>query len=312
VYSAIYFVEAILLADELEKRGIEHVHNHFANSAATVGLLASQYLNLPWSFTIHGTSEFDYPAGLLLGDKIRAARFVACVSQFGRAQAQRCVDPKEWNKLFINRCGIDPSVMPERVPRGANDELRIIAVGRLSREKAFPGLIEAFAAVSKRGLRAHLDIIGDGPERSLVEKHIASYGLNDSCKVWGYLSAPEVLREIAKSDILVMSSLMEGLPVVLMEAMALQVAVVAPRVAGIPELVEHERTGLLYTVSDWAELADCLSRLLQDADLRQQLGKQGYKRVLEQHAIDQAVVPIAIRLLGEAEVQRTGAAAGAP
>lgn len=313
VYSAFYFAEAIMLATELRKRGIEHVHNHFANAAATVGLLATQYLDLPWSFTIHGTSEFDYPAGLLLGDKIKAARFVACVSKFGRAQAQRCVDPKQWSKLFINRCGIDPSDLPTREPRDPKREAsRIIAVTRLSREKAIPGLIEAFAAVSKRVPRARLDIIGDGPERPVVEALIASLHLGNSCKIWGYLSVEEVLREVAKSDILVMSSLMEGLPVVLMEALALEVAVVAPRVAGIPELVEHEQTGLLYTVSDWSQLAECLERLLQDADLRQQLAARGHERVLEQHAIGRAVMPIATQLLEQEKSRRAASPPDAP
>ncbi len=299
VYSVFYFAEAILLADELEKRGINHVHNHFGNSAATVGLLAAQFLGLHWSFTVHGISEFDYPAGLLLGDKIRAARFVACVSQFGRAQAQRYVDTKEWTKLFISRCGIDPSALPPPSPQRDSDELRVIAVGRMSREKAFPGLIEAFAAVAKQGLKVRLDLIGDGAERASIERMISSSGLGDRCKVLGFLPSPEVLREISKSDILVMSSLMEGLPVVIMEALALKVAVVAPRVAGIPELVEHERTGLLYTVGDWEELSQCLMRLLRDDALRHEVAQRGHQRVLEQHAIDRAVVPIFEKLLEE-------------
>ena len=104
--SLAHFAEAILLARALKRRGITRLHNHFANSGATVGLLATRLLGLPWSFTMHGISETDYPAGLLLGRKIEAADFVACVSFFGRAQAMRLVDPEQWPKLHVVRCGL--------------------------------------------------------------------------------------------------------------------------------------------------------------------------------------------------------------
>src|SRR6185436_1584382 len=138
VWSAFHFVESIDLANEIERRGVDHLHNHFANSGANVGLLAAHYLRLRWSLTLHGTSEFDYPAGMLLAEKIETARFVACVTHFGRAQAMRIVDPKHWHKFVIVRAGIDPPALPPRrsePPRAAGKRPLIVCVARLSPEK---------------------------------------------------------------------------------------------------------------------------------------------------------------------------------
>jgi colanic acid/amylovoran biosynthesis glycosyltransferase len=291
-----HFVEAIYLAAELRRRDIGHIHNHFGNAAGTVGFLAAYYLDLTWSVTIHGTSGFDYPAGLLIGDKIRSADFTACVSNFVKAQAQRCVEPSHWPKLFISHCGVDLASFPASNREANPATIRILTVGRLSPEKAFPGLIEAFAEIRRQGKDARLDIIGDGPEHGRLEAQIKRLGLEDSCHLLGSKSSPDVLAEMARSDIFAMSSLMEGLPVVLMEALALGLPVVAPGVAGIPELIEHDQTGLLYIVSDWAGLARGLARLIADPSLRLRLGQNGRQRVAETFAIERAVEPIAQRL----------------
>ncbi|NUT01581.1 MAG: glycosyltransferase, partial [Sphingomonas sp.] len=101
-----HFIESVLLASELRRRRVSHLHNHFANSAATVGLLSTRLLGIRWSFTMHGISETDYPAGLMLGRKIEAADLVACVSWFGRAQGMRLVGPEHWDKMHVVRCGL--------------------------------------------------------------------------------------------------------------------------------------------------------------------------------------------------------------
>ena len=134
-WALFHFGEAILLARELERRQIDHLHNHFANAGATVGLIASKFLNLPWSLTLHGISETDYPSGLLLGDKISAAHFVACVSYFGQAQAMRVTAPKHWKKFLIVRCGLDLEKLPRRAERPSDVRPRLICVGRFSPEK---------------------------------------------------------------------------------------------------------------------------------------------------------------------------------
>ena len=217
--SFIYFAEALVLARELKRRRITWVHNHFANAGAITGYLASGLLGIPWSFTMHGISETDYPAGLLLGKKIEAAHFVACVSYFGRAQAMRVTSPEQWSKLHVVRCGISFNDLPTHT--GSAREKRIISVGRLSPEKGQAGLLEAFASVSSQLPAAELIIVGDGPQAVELAAKTDALGIADKVTFTGRLGESDTLDQVAASDILVLSSFMEGLPVVLMEAMAL-------------------------------------------------------------------------------------------
>jgi glycosyltransferase involved in cell wall biosynthesis len=274
-----YFLQAILLADALRRGGHDRLHNHFANGGGTVGYLATRYLGIPWSLTLHGTSEFDYPFVLLLAEKIRAATFVACVSHFGRAQAMRVVEPEQWHKLSVVRCGIELDSLPERQPRGDGASPRVVSVGRLSPEKGYVGLIAAFAEVIERGGPAELRLIGEGPERPRIEREIRRHRLQSRCSLLGRLSEPDVLREVACADVFVLPSFMEGLPVVLMEALGLKVPVIAPAVAGIPELVEHGKTGLLFSPGNWEELTAHILALLEDGDLRDRLAQAGRARI---------------------------------
>lgn len=301
VWALFYFVESIYLARELCHRGIEHLHNHFGNGGATVGMLACRYLGLGWSLTLHGTSEFDFPAGLTLGKKLRVARFASSVSLFGMAQAMRTADPQDWDKLIIVRCGVDHRTLPRVRPRAPGPS-RIVCVGRLSPEKGYLGLIEAFSKVLARGKNAELHIVGDGPDRGRIEALIAARGLQDRCVLLGQLPEAEALAEVALADLVVSASFMEGLPVVLMESLALGIPVVAPRVAGIPELVEDRSTGLLYAPADWSALESCICRLLDDPDLRRKLGQAGRERVLAEFDADRATEPLYRRLLAECNV----------
>ena len=265
-----HFAEAILLARELERRGYTHLHNHFANPAATVGFLATRLLDMRWSFTIHGISETDYPAGVTLARKVEAADMVVCVSWFGQAQAMRMVDPRHWLKFQVVRCGL-PLDAVARAQSKKPGTGTIICVGRLSPEKGHAGLLSAFARLRDRFPDARLILVGDGPSRDEIEALAGSLGIAETVKFRGRLSEPETLEEIGKSDILVLPSLMEGLPIVLMEAMAMGVPVVASRLAGIPELITDKVEGLLFTPAKWDELADRLSDLLGDPDLGERL-----------------------------------------
>ena len=288
--SIAHFGEAVLLAAELRRRGIQHLHNHFANSGATVGLLASQHAGLRWSFTIHGISEFDYPAGMLLADKIERADFVVCVSYFGRAQAFRLVDSREWPKLSVVRCGLELDELPPS-ERGGGEGLRLIFVGRLAAEKGIAGLLEALTLVSLEH-RPSLVIVGDGPLKAELDAKVRQLGLGDLVTFLGRLSEADTLAEIARSDVLVLPSFMEGLPIVLMEAMALGKPVVATRVAGIPELVVDGETGLLFTPSHWIELAAKLSALATDDALRRRLGAAGPARIAREFDVNHSAVQL--------------------
>lgn len=295
VWSAFHFVESIDLAQELEQRGVEHLHNHFANAGANVGYLAAHYLALKWSLTLHGTSEFDYPAGLLLAEKIEAADFVACVTHFGRAQAMRLVEPKHWHKFRIVRAGIEPPKLNGAAARRSSRP-RLVCVARLSPEKGHAGLLQAFAQLVAEGVDAELELLGDGPDTARIEAQIRELGLEKSVIMRGQVPEEEALQAMAGATAVVLASFMEGLPVVLMEALALGVPVVAPCVAGIPELVEHGVSGLTFPPGDWASLTRALRQLLGDADLRARLAREGRRRVEAEFFVERSITPLVAAL----------------
>jgi colanic acid/amylovoran biosynthesis glycosyltransferase len=292
LWAMFYFTEALILARELERRSVERLHNHFANAGAIVGYLASAFLRIPFSLTLHGMSEFEYPGGFLLREKIEAADFVACVSHFGRAQAFKATRSADWSKMAIVRCGVELDLLVP-TPKPASDApVRIVCVGRLSPEKGQLGLLEAFAAVIASGTRAELRLVGDGPDRAEVEAQILQRNLGGHCSVAGWKAEAEVLEEIARADMLVMASFMEGLPVVLMEALGLGIPVIAPCVAGIPELVRDGETGLLFSPGHWAELSECLRMLCSDRELRARLGARGRVYVEQEFDVRRAIEPL--------------------
>lgn len=286
-----HFVESALLARELQRRGTTHLHNHFANSAATVGLLATRLLGIGWSFTMHGISETDYPAGLMLGRKIEFADMVACVSWFGRAQGMRLVDPIHWAKMNVVRCGLPFDRLPLREP--PRDEVRtIICVGRLSPEKGQSGLLQAFSKLASKRPGLRLRLVGDGPDRANLESLSNELGIESSVTFVGRLSEEDTLGEIARSDLLVLPSLMEGLPIVLMEAMALGVPVIASGVAGIPELVEDGTTGLLFEPSNWSDLEVQIERLMMDRRLYDAVAERAREKVSAEFDIQKSAAEL--------------------
>ncbi|HEV2044219.1 MAG TPA: glycosyltransferase family 4 protein, partial [Sphingomicrobium sp.] len=227
-----------------------------------------------------------YPAGVTLPDKVRAARFVACASWFGRAQAMRVVEPEHWPKISVVRCGVPLERL--RSSNSARTGRQLLCVGRLSAEKGQTGLLDVFAAIHERIDDARLELIGTGPDEEALRTRTASLGLEEAVSFAGRRSEADTLVAIAKADILVVASLMEGLPIVLMEAMALGTAVIAPRLAGIPELVEDGRTGLLFTPSDWSELALKIERLLTDDELRARLVEEAHQAIVDGYDITQS------------------------
>lgn len=291
-----YFLESMLLADELNSRGVQHVHNHFANPSATVSMLATRFLGLTWSLTLHGNSETDYPAGNLLGAKLEMCDFAVCISNFGRAQAFRLIDPKHWHKLFISRCGIDLTQLPNVSPRISGAPLRVICVARFAPEKGHSGLLQAFSR-ARYAANCELVLVGDGPEKSRLKDEAKTLGIANCVIFKGSLPERETLREIALSDVLVLASFMEGLPVVLMEGMALGKPVIAPHIAGIPDMVQDGVNGSLFDPADWDSLTAALETILANRALRDVFSITGRQTIEERFDIRVAVSPLADRFL---------------
>jgi len=272
VWALFHFAEALVLSQLLDEDEVDRLHVHFANSGATVALLAAHHRRMPWSMTLHGISETDYPAGRLLGEKIAKAEFVACASWFMAAQGARLVEPEHWGKLALVRCEIPPEALPPAPaePDLPGSEVRLIAVGRLSQEKGLTCLIEAFARAA-RSKDASLTIVGSGPLGPALRERAHELGISAQVHFAGRLGTAETMAAIAAHDVLVLPSFMEGLPVVLIEALALGRPVIASQVAGIPEAVRHEYNGLLVPPLDVATLADSIDALIGSPALRQRL-----------------------------------------
>jgi glycosyltransferase involved in cell wall biosynthesis len=231
----------------------------------------------------------------LLPEKLEAAEFVACVTHFGRAQAMRMVDPKYWHKFHIVRAGIDPPIGFHAARSAApapGARPHFVCVARLAPEKGHAGLLHAFAELIASGVEAKLELLGDGPEAARIEREIARLRLGEHVTMRGQVSADEALLAMSSATAVVLASFMEGLPVVLMEALALGVPVIAPCVAGIPELVEHGVSGLTFPPGDWASLTRQLRRMLDEPALARRLGLEGQRRVEAEYFVESSIRPL--------------------
>jgi glycosyltransferase involved in cell wall biosynthesis len=305
-----YFAEAMHLAAELERRGATHLHNHFANAAANVGLAVTRYLGLGWSLTLHGLGDLSGPTLPLLADKAAACRFVASATRYGVEETRRNVRVADWPKLQVVRCGIEVDRLPapRRRPPAPGEPLEILSVGRLSPEKAQVGLVEAFAGARDRGLDARLVLVGGGPDEQRIRQAVARRGLSDRVELRGRQPEAAVLESMSRAHLFVLSSLMEGLPVVLMEALGLELPVIAPAITGIPELVAHGETGLLFEAGNWAELTERILTLAGDPAQRLRLATAGRARVMAEFDVARAVSPLAAMF----RLANRGVSAGEP
>jgi len=279
-----YWAEALVLATELERRGVEHVHVHHGTNPATVMMLVKMMGGPSFSVTMHGPPEFDAPRALRLKDKVAAARFIVVVSDFGRAQLQRWASPEDWKKIHVVRCSIGPAFVDRAEPRiSTSDVPMFVSVGRLCAQKAQHTLVEAMALLRERGTKANLVIVGDGPLRPMIEGLVRDRNLGDRVEMAGALSEAQVRERMCLATALVMSSSAEGLPLVLVESLAMGVPVIATRIAGIPELVD-ESCGRLVPPARPDLLAEAMVELaVMEEGKRRSLGDEGRRRVRERH-----------------------------
>ncbi|WP_417242301.1 glycosyltransferase family 4 protein [Celeribacter sp.] len=277
LWQVFYFLEAGVLARHLEARGVRHIHNHFANSSASVAMLTSEMSGIPFSMTMHGPAIFFEPMHWRIDAKIARAAFVACISHFCRSQAMYFSDPAHWNRLKIVHCGVTPEAYGTvaRTQRGK----RIIFVGRLDPVKGVPLLLDAMARIAQDHPDATLSVVGDGPSRAAVEAQARDLGLGDRVSFLGYRAADEVTALLNEADMLVLPSFAEGVPVVLMEAMASRIPVIASRVAGVSELIEDGVSGFTLPAGDLDTLCARLDTLLSDPALCERMGNEGRKMV---------------------------------
>ena len=235
---------------------------------------------------MHGPEEFDSPLALSLREKIDEAAFVVAVSSYGRSQLYRWVDYAHWHKIRVVHCGLDKAFHAEPAQEVA-PRPRLVCVGRLCEQKGQFLLLEAVARLAREAVPVELVLAGDGELRGDLERLIAARGMAGFVSITGWVDSKRVRDEILSARALVLPSFAEGLPVVIMEAMALGRPVVSTYVAGIPELVIPGETGWLVPAGDADALAEVLREALRtDAASLAEMGKRGRERVLQRHDAD--------------------------
>ncbi|MBC9878325.1 glycosyltransferase family 4 protein [Bradyrhizobium sp. INPA01-394B] len=290
----IYLLEACLIYRWIKDDKAEHLHAHFGTNSAEVAMLVHVLGGPPWSFTAHGPEEFDKAQFIALPEKIRRASFVVAISSFGRSQLFRQVSHDQWPKIRIVRCGLEPSFYEGKdgLPLGAAP--RLVCVGRLCDQKGQLLLLEAATKLRDAGIEFELVLAGDGEMRNELERLIDTRELRPVVRITGWITSSQVREEILASRALILPSFAEGLPVVIMEAMALRRPVISTFVAGIPELVEPGEHGWLVSAGDVDGLAAAMRACLECPDeALSAMGKKAQEKVLRFHDIDQEAAHLA-------------------
>ncbi|MGA7750616.1 MAG: glycosyltransferase family 4 protein [Gallionella sp.] len=289
-YHLVYLAEACRILPWLKTFGATHIHAHFGNNSAEIVMLANALGGPPYSFTVHGQDELLFGG---IGEKVSRAAFVVAISSFGMGQLYRVLDHTHWFKVKVVHCGLEKAFY-DIAPAPPPTAPRLVCVGRLCADKAQLLLIEAAHQLARNGIEFELVLAGDGEMRAEVEALIMRYGLTDQVRITGWLSGYQVREEILAARGLVLPSFTEGLPVVIIEAMALRRPVLATYVGGIPELVIQGENGWLFPAGSIDELVaamkECLSK---SSDELKKMGDAGYLRVLERHSIDSEAAKLA-------------------
>jgi colanic acid/amylovoran biosynthesis glycosyltransferase len=279
-----YLAEAAALTSKYRAAPPAHIHAHFGTNSATVALLWSSLSGIPFSFTAHGPEEFDRPEALGLDIKIARARFVVAISNFGCSQLMRWCPSDQWEKLHVVHCGVDDSFLDPSKSSPVPDVRRVVCVGRLCEQKGHGILVEAAARLLAEGESFELVLVGDGPLRSQIEALARDRGLNGRLRITGWKSGLEVTQEVLAARVLVLPSFAEGLPVVLMEALALRRPVISTYVAGIPELVAPGVCGWLVPAGSVTALCEALrSAFRTPIERLEAMGEMGALRVRQDH-----------------------------
>jgi colanic acid/amylovoran biosynthesis glycosyltransferase len=306
LWRVFYFAEAIAVWHRCRSENVRHIHSHFANVATDVAMLCAHFADRPneqwsWSFTLHGPVEFYDVYRSQLSEKIARARFVICISDFARSQAMACSEETQWDKLHVVHCGLDPEQWrPPAAPSNAGVDVgvaanadadvpssgvRVLCVGRLIALKGHAVLIEAVARLRADGLEVTATLVGDGAARGALEGLADRRAVADLIEFAGSVGQDRIRNYFARADVFCLPSFAEGVPVVLMEAMAMELPVVSSQIMGIPELVQDEVSGMLTPPGRADELAARLRRLAEGPELRAQLGRAGRAKVVAEYGI---------------------------
>ncbi|SKA79037.1 glycosyltransferase family 4 protein [Desulfobaculum bizertense] len=280
-----YFAEAVVLLCWMKKHGMTHVHVHFANPAATVAMIAAESGQIEYSISVHGPDIFYNIDQNLLPKKVEKARFIRSISHYCSSQLKRIVEREHWDKISIHRCGVDgdafaPRPVPEEQPA------HIVCVGRLVPAKGQHILVDALAKLKEQNVEFRASFVGGGPDKPSLEKAVERYGLSDQVIFTGAVGQDRVRELYRSAHLFVLPSFAEGVPVVLMEAMAMEIPCVSTQITGIGELIRTGTSGILVSPSDVEALAEAMLKLIQHPDRAAKMGAAGRRAVLRHYDLD--------------------------
>ncbi len=283
LFNVFYLVEALLVGQWMRSQQLTHLHVHFATPAASVGLLVKAVFGYSFSFTVHGPDEFYDAAGYNLSEKILAADFIFCISHYARSQVMKLSPVKAWSKFDVCRLGVDPQRFIPQAKTGNTGVCNLLCVGRLTSAKGQAILLEAVAQLHQQGISVTLTLVGMGPDQQSLAQYAKTLGISEQVVFTGAVDQDHILAYYQAADIFVLPSFAEGLPVVLMEAMAMEIPCITTAITGIPELIQHDQDGLLVAAADSEGLTQAIAKLVNDPQLRKQLGKAGRLKVLSDY-----------------------------
>jgi colanic acid/amylovoran biosynthesis glycosyltransferase len=291
----LYLTEALMLGRWMQRRQLAHVHVHLGSQPATVGLLAKQVFDIGLSITVHGADEFYDAWRQHLAQKVAHADFIVCISNFARSQLMFVSESRDWGNLVVCRLGIDVSLFQPRpyTRIRADQPFHILCVGRLSPAKGQQLLIEAVARLRDMGRPVSLDIVGGGVNMPVLQALVQQHRLTDVVTLSGPINQDRIREHYQRADCFAMASFAEGVPVVLMEAMSMQIPCVTSHITGIPELITHEQNGLLTPPSNVAGLVEQLDRLIADPALARRLGEAARTQVQQHYDLQGNVAKLA-------------------
>ena len=281
-----YLAEACILRKWLVEAGIDHLHVHFGTNASEIGMLTNVLGGPRFSITFHGPEEFDRATCLSHYEKIKRSAFVVAVSSYGRSQLMRTSSISQWHKLNVIHCSVDDSYL-KATPTPLQDNNTLVCVGRLCEQKGQLLLIQAVAQLVHEGLNVQLRLVGDGEMRLDCESEIRRCGLEDHVIITGWASGEQVRNEILEARAFVLTSFAEGLPVVLMESLAMERPALSTYIAGIPELVLPGENGWLVPAGSLEAMVVALREIMTTPPERlRELGRAGRRKVCDEHNAD--------------------------
>jgi colanic acid/amylovoran biosynthesis glycosyltransferase len=282
IYASFYFIEALIIARWMRAQGLNHIHVHFATQAATVAMILERTFGIEYSITVHGPDEFYHVKEQYLARKIIHAKFICCISNFARSQLMLLSDPQYWHKFIVAPLGVNPQIFQPVEFRQNPQPLQILCVGRLVPVKGQHILLQAVQKLLAEGRNIKLCYVGDGPDRASLEQ--AAKPLGAAVYFAGAVNQEQILTFYQQADLFVLASFAEGVPVVLMEAMVMQIACITTHITGIPELIKSGES-LLVAPSDIEGLAQAIASLIDNPQLRYELAQNGRQAVLQRYEL---------------------------